>query len=95
MQCKRAFESQFEGLRAICLNLQGGGTNTFKSVYDPLKHDIMMPFQFNGKEWLFSLYTDKPEVDCSVIAKRYGGGGHRGASGFQVEDIKTIFKNIK
>jgi nanoRNase/pAp phosphatase (c-di-AMP/oligoRNAs hydrolase) len=29
------------------------------------------------------MYTDKPNIDVGAIAKRYGGGGHVGASGFQ------------
>lgn len=91
-QCKRAaFEAEFKGLRAICLNGGGLGSDTFKSVYDESKHDIMMPFQFNGKFWTVSLYSTKPEVDCSAICKSMGGGGHKGAAGFTITDISTIF----
>lgn len=43
----------------------------------------------DGK-WTFSLYNDNGNVDCSVIAKTFGGGGHKGASGFVVEDINSI-----
>jgi hypothetical protein len=45
----------------------------------------------DGK-WAFSLYNDNDEVDCSVIAKQFGGGGHKGASGFVVDDINSIIK---
>ena len=27
------------------------------------------------------LYTTKDNVDCSLVAKKYGGGGHQGAAG--------------
>jgi len=95
--CRSAFEFEFEGLRAICLN--GGGLNSdaFKSVYNPEKHDIMMPFRFNGREWIFSMYSNKPDIDVSVIAKKWGGGGHKGAAGFQVDDLGLVFKflNVK
>ena len=47
-----------------------------------------MPFYFNGREWVYSLYTTK-KIDCSQIAKWYGGGGHKQAAGFQTE--KLIF----
>ena len=95
-QCKRAaFESTLGGLRAICLNGGGLGSDTFKSVYDETKHDLMIPFQFNGKFWTVSLYTTKDEVDCSAIAKSMGGGGHKKAAGFQVSDIATVFTAIK
>ena len=95
-QCRTAsFEMEFEGLRAICLNCGGFNSDLFKSVYDESKHDIMMPFQFNGKYWTISLYSIKKEIDCSSIAKKYNGGGHRSASGFQVKDIRSIFGIIE
>jgi hypothetical protein len=94
-QCKKAaFEFEFNGLRAICLNGGGFNSDVFKSVYDENIHDIMIPFQFNGKNWSFSLYTTKDDIDCSKIAKLYGGGGHKKASGFQIDDISKIFSNI-
>jgi oligoribonuclease NrnB/cAMP/cGMP phosphodiesterase (DHH superfamily) len=90
-QCKKnAFEIEFEGLRAICLNGGGFNSDVFKSVYDESKHDIMMPFQFNGKFWVISLYTTKDHIDCSVIAKSKGGGGHKKAAGFQTTDISFL-----
>ena len=95
LQCRKAaFESVFNGLRAICLNGGGFNSNVFDSVYDEAKHDLMIPFQYDGNKWIISLYTTKDEVDCSVIAKVNGGGGHRKASGFQVSDIKTVFPQI-
>lgn len=82
-QCKKAaFEMDFMGLRAICLNGGGFNSQVFASVYDPERHDIMMPFQFDGKKWTVSMYSDKDEVDCSDLAKQQGGGGHKGAAGF-------------
>jgi oligoribonuclease NrnB/cAMP/cGMP phosphodiesterase (DHH superfamily) len=42
-----------------------------------------------------SLYTTKDEVDCSIIAKSNGGGGHKKAAGFRVEDISKIFSQIR
>ena len=96
LQCKKAsFETEFNGLRAICLNGGGFNSDVFKSVYDESKHDIMMPFQFDGKKWTISLYTTKDEVDCSIIAKANGGGGHKKAAGFQVEDISKVFSQIQ
>lgn len=91
---KNAFEIEFQGMRAICCN--GGGFNSdfFKSVYDPSRHDVMMPFQFNGKFWTISLYTTHEMVDCSQLAKKMGGGGHRKAAGFQTEDINLVFPNL-
>lgn len=90
--CKYAFEVEFEGLRAIVLNNGGANSQVFESVYDESKHDLMIPFVFTGKRWTFSLYTTKDEVDCSVIAKSKGGGGHKKAAGFQLSDLPDEFK---
>ncbi len=87
-----SFEIEFEGLRAICLNSGGANSQLFSSVYDEAKHDIMIPFVFSGKHWTFSLYTTKDEIDCSVIAKSKGGGGHKKAAGFKLSELPDEFK---
>ncbi len=89
--CKFSFEILFEGLRAICLNNGGANSQVFDSVYDPEKHDIMIPFVFTGKHWTFSLYTTHDEIDCSIIAKSKGGGGHKKAAGFQLKEFPKEF----
>jgi oligoribonuclease NrnB/cAMP/cGMP phosphodiesterase (DHH superfamily) len=71
----------------IALNGGGFSSNAFKSVYDPYKHDIMMPFRFNGTLWTFSIYTTKDDIDCSALAKEMGGGGHRKAAGFEMKSV--------
>ncbi len=47
-------------------------------------------FHYSQGYWYFSLYNDNGVVDCSVIAKSLGGGGHKGAAGFRVKDINSI-----
>lgn len=94
--CKSSsFEADFQGKKAICLNGGGFNSDVFKSVYDEDKHDVMLPFIFDGKKWNFSIYTTKNDIDCSVIAKKLGGGGHKQAAGFSVDDISSIFPNFK
>jgi oligoribonuclease NrnB/cAMP/cGMP phosphodiesterase (DHH superfamily) len=90
--CRRsAFEFTFDGHRAICLNAGGINSDAFKSVYDEEKHDVIMPFFFAKDKWLFSLYTTKETVDCGALAKARGGGGHKGAAGFEVTDLNAVF----
>jgi oligoribonuclease NrnB/cAMP/cGMP phosphodiesterase (DHH superfamily) len=89
---RNAFESKFKGLNALCLNNLGGGSMTVDSVYDETKHDIIVLFGFNGKKWHVFISTTKEHIDCSVIATSMGGGGHKMAAGFDVDDISTLFK---
>lgn len=47
-------------------------------------YDILIGFVFNGHEWRYSLRSTK--VDCSKVAMQYGGGGHKGAAGFNTKE---------
>lgn len=84
-----AFETEFKGFLAICLNTPMANSQAFESVWNESRHDVMICFRYNGKikQWVYSLYTTKDSVDCSVIAKEMGGGGHKKAAGFQHKDF--------
>lgn len=71
----------------ICINRERFNPSNFNIDYHKDGYDGVATFYYTGKHWSFSLYSDT--VDCSVIAKQYGGGGHKGAAGFIVknEDI--------
>lgn len=82
-------------LRAICVNKGLTNSKVFDSVWDPKKYDIMITFSrlplLPKHKWTVSLYSDKDEVDCGIIAKSFGGGGHKGAAGFQCEELPFDF----
>jgi len=82
----------FEGIKFITANKRSNSM-IFDSV-DPETFDAMLLFGFNGKTWNISLYSSSKEIDMSVIARKYGGGGHAGAAGFEA-DFKTLEKILK
>lgn len=86
-----SFEREAYGIRAICLNQPYFSSETVASVYNPEKHDVMVGFAWGGDNWRVSLRSAKDEVDVSVIAKRKGGGGHKGAAGFEVKTFEEIW----
>jgi len=55
-----AFEIEFEGYRAICVNKLMANSQLFDSVWDPNRHDLMIQFGIrkNGI-WTMSFYTKK------------------------------------
>lgn len=68
----------------ICINRERFNPINFGIDYHKDGYDGCASFYFDGKQYNFSLYNDNGEVDCSMIAKQYGGGGHKGAAGFRI-----------
>ncbi|MBN2661570.1 MAG: hypothetical protein JXR54_09915 [Tannerellaceae bacterium] len=75
----------------ICVNQERFNPINFGIDYHKEGYDGFACFWYKDGKWSFSLYNDNGQVDCSAIAKNYGGGGHKGAAGFVYEgDIKDI-----
>jgi oligoribonuclease NrnB/cAMP/cGMP phosphodiesterase (DHH superfamily) len=91
-----SFVLEFEGYRCLTMNGPMLSSLAFESKWDPEKHDIMMAFYFKkAGHWAVTLYTNKEDINCEALAKKYGGGGHRSACGFQVPDITEILSKRK
>ena len=84
------FDVCFEGLRFLACNAPRCNSLLFAAELIPA-HDGCLAFRFDGKagHWTVSLYgvPSKPEIDLSAIAKKYGGGGHKQACGFQCREL--------
>lgn len=96
IRCSKAFDLQFEGLKFAAINNCLAGSVVLDS-YARDDHDALMVFSYTGTKWTVSLYRNslsKADPDLSLIAVKYGGGGHSRACGFQVEDINTIIGTI-
>lgn len=87
---KLGFETDFEGVKCFAVNLGRCNSEYFKSL-PPGKYDVLIPFAFDGSQYTVSLYSTT--IDVSEIAKKYGGGGHKGAAGFQCTELP--FKKIE
>lgn len=81
---KLGFETKFEGSKCFAVNLGHCNSEYFKSLPSG-KYDALMPFVFDGNQYTVSLYSTT--IDVSEIAKIYGGGGHKGAAGFQCKTL--------
>lgn len=87
-----AFETEAYGLRALCINTNFMSSETMMSKFNPEKHDIQIGFAWNGRGWGVSLRSIEGGADASQIARERGGGGHKGAAGFEVKQFEDIFK---
>lgn len=73
----------------IFINSAYSFSEVFQSVYDTDKHDIfLLAYNSFNNMWKYSIYCppDK-DIDVSLIAKEFGGGGHKGASGFSSDKL--------
>lgn len=80
-----SFRTKFEGHDAICCNAGSVSSQLFDSINENI--DLMITFVFDGSQWKVSVYSKNDKIDCSAIAKKYGGGGHQSAAGFQCKDL--------
>lgn len=79
---------QWEGLTFCALNIgQRGNSDLLRGGLKP-EHQACFAWRFIGPtgKAMVSLYhaPGHEDIDLSLIATKYGGGGHRGACGFQV-----------
>ena len=81
------YESEFEGYKCYVVNRK---TNSwiFGDKYN--KYPLVVVWAYNGKTYSYSLYSSNPNVDCSKIAEKYGGGGHKGAAGFSYNELLVL-----
>lgn len=82
-----SFEAYVNDLPAVCINSNFFSSNLFNTVYDSSVHKLMLCYCFDGKKFKYSIYSTHSDVDCSVIAKRLGGGGHKGAAGWESKNF--------
>jgi len=88
-----AWEGEFEGYPAVFLNGSGiisGELHKRLREAHP-KAEIAVVFMFQKDQVNVGLYrADWSDVDLSLIAGKYGGGGHAGASGFFITHAEWI-----
>lgn len=87
---KNAYEVEFEGNKAIAINVAGVGSEAFgfPNGYKgemPDEWPVLIAFYYNGDNFVVSMYSKA--VNVSEIAKKYGGGGHPGAAGFLCKNL--------
>jgi len=84
------FYTVFEGHKAYAVNI--GRPSPTKEFFDAIGVDddteILIPFAFDGKQFTVSLYDNGDDsIHLGELAQKYGGGGHRGAAGFQCDSL--------
>ena len=73
----------YKGFRTFAVNTGMKSSLVFQHLIDKDAYDLYMVYIHTKDGFEISLYNTNGKIDCSVIAKSYGGGGHRGAAGFK------------
>lgn len=89
---KRAFSVIYGAYKIFAVNQERFNPINFGIDYHKDGYDAFLCFHYQNSKWMFSLYNDNGFVDCSVICKENGGGGHKGAAGFVADNLDFLFK---
>jgi hypothetical protein len=86
------FFFHWEGLWWLACNHARCNSHLFTAGLKP-EYDACFGFKFTGRgDWSVSLYhaPGKEHHDLSLIAVKYGGGGHRGDCGFRTRSLPFL-----
>ncbi len=83
-----AYETKIVGHKCLAVNRKSNSW-IFGEKYN--EYPLVMVWVFDGKKYIYSIFSSNKDVDCSKIAESYGGGGHKGAAGFSSDEL--LFKN--
>ena len=79
-----SYESEIDGHKCLCINKRGNSWIFGDRIND---YPLVCAWQYNGKQYTYSLYSHEKGIDVSKIAENHGGGGHPHASGFMSKQL--------
>jgi len=74
----------------ICINKERFNPDNFGIDYGKDGYEGVACYYYDGSDYNFSFYSNNENVDCSAIAKQFGGGGHQGAAGAKLSHLQFI-----
>jgi len=82
-----SFIKEIIGYNCLCLNSNISSAKIFEPRWNEDDSiDFALRFSFDGTGWSYSVYSNRSDRDASEFAKKFGGGGHRGAAGFYLKN---------
>jgi oligoribonuclease NrnB/cAMP/cGMP phosphodiesterase (DHH superfamily) len=77
-----AYDCTFNGM--LCCAINARGNSLLLESFARPEHKMRILWSFDRNKWRVHLYENgHDDVHCGEIAKKYGGGGHKGAAGFE------------
>lgn len=84
----QGFETEFDGYKAFAMGLYMFGSKAFGQKIK--EYPLCISFEFDGRHYTIGLYSE--QIDVGDLAKKHGGGGHKGAAGFVTDSLP--FKKV-
>lgn len=79
-----AYDCMFEGM--LCCAINARGNSLLLDGFARPEHKMRILWSFDKSKWRVHLYDNgHKDVHCGVIASKFGGGGHSGAAGFELD----------
>jgi oligoribonuclease NrnB/cAMP/cGMP phosphodiesterase (DHH superfamily) len=85
------YETSIGGHRAFAMNVYRFGSKQFGERMK--MYPVCVAYVHNGEKFTVSLYSEG--VDVSELAKKFGGGGHKGAAGFVCDTLPFLKMGVK
>ena len=87
--CKSyGIETFLNGHRAIAVNIGRANSQFFQSYFDPKDYELFIYFcRLQTNRWTVGVISNREDIHAGNICKSYGGGGHAGIGGFQIEEL--------
>lgn len=83
------YESELDGIKCYVVNRK---SNSWIFGDKINQYQFVSTYAFNGDKFSCSLFSVDKDFDCSKLAEKYGGGGHKGAAGFSSHEL--LFKKL-
>ena len=77
------YETELDGVKMFAVNLYRFGSKCFGERM--AQYPACVGYVHDGAKYTVSLYSE--QIDVSAICKAHGGGGHKGAAGFQCFEL--------
>lgn len=88
---KRAYKAEIMGEPVLCVNTEPKHSSELGNRFaKEEKYGITYTYDGAKKLWLFSVRS-VGDVDCTTLASKFGGGGHKNAAGFTASSLEEVF----
>lgn len=79
---KKIYPGTWKDYNCLFLNSSFNGSTQFEEFENWKDYDLLIAWSYNGKKYIYSVYSAKPKINCGELCKTFlNGGGHKSAAG--------------